>query len=106
LSLALFHRADDAFLALLIAASNLQLLTLSIRSTPDILVILFILLSFLGFAQIIFRGNLSFFSFLLAYGGAGLAVQTKGLLGIFPVAFAFVYCLVWHYRASDDSPPE
>jgi 4-amino-4-deoxy-L-arabinose transferase-like glycosyltransferase len=91
LSLILFGRAQSALLAALIAGSNLQLWTLSLRSTPDILVILFVLLSWLGMARIFFRGDHSFVAFLLFYGGAGLAVQTKGLLGLFPIAFAVLF---------------
>jgi 4-amino-4-deoxy-L-arabinose transferase-like glycosyltransferase len=99
LSLSLFDRPDGALGSALIAGSNLQLLTLSIRSTPDILVILFTLMSWWGFARIIFRGERSLKVYLLAYVGAALAVETKGLLGIFPVAFSFLYCVVCKDRA-------
>jgi 4-amino-4-deoxy-L-arabinose transferase-like glycosyltransferase len=97
-SLTLFRRPPDAALAALIIGSNVQLLTVSIRSTPDVLVSLFLLLSLLGFARIIFGGDRSWPSYALAYVGAGLAVQTKGLLGIASVAFAFLFCLLFKRR--------
>ena len=95
LSHVLFGSPQAALLSALMAGSNLQLWTLSIRATPDILVILFSLLSFLGFTKILFTPDRSWSAYLLAYGGAGLAVQTKGLLGVFPVVFVFLYCGVF-----------
>lgn len=86
-----YGRPEPAALAALIIASNFQLLSLAIRSTPDALLCLFALLSGLGFARILFRGDRSFLAALLAYGGAGLAVQTKGLLGLCPVAVAWLF---------------
>ena len=64
------------------SAQQLDRFTISIRSTPDVLLSLFVLLSLWGFARILFEGNRSWSSYALAWVGAGLAVQTKGLLGI------------------------
>lgn len=74
--------ARVALLASLIIGSNFQLITLSTRSTPDVLTCLFLLASMLGFSRVVFRGDRSFTAYLLAYGGMGLAVETKGLLGL------------------------
>ena len=80
-----------SMLAALVLGSNLQFLVLSVRSTPDVLVCLFVLASLLGFARILFQNDLTFAARLLAYAGAGLAIQTKGLLGALPVVFALGY---------------
>ena len=74
-----------AFLASLILASNIEMLTLAIRATPDVLSILFVLLSFIGFARIWFQADSTWLGPVLAFGGLGLAVQTKGLLGLCPL---------------------
>jgi 4-amino-4-deoxy-L-arabinose transferase-like glycosyltransferase len=91
LGLRLLGRPPAALLAALIVGSNIQVLALALRSTPDAWVCLFVLMSLLGFARVLFAADRSFGAYLLAYGGAGLAVQTKGLLGLCPVAFAFLF---------------
>jgi 4-amino-4-deoxy-L-arabinose transferase-like glycosyltransferase len=95
LSLVLFNRPQSALLAGWIAGTNLQWFTLSTRSTPDILVILFALMSWLGLARILFRGDYSFSAYLLTWAGAGLAVQTKGLLGLFPIACGLLFVIAF-----------
>lgn len=75
-----------ALLASLILASNIEWLTLAIRATPDVLLTLFVLLSFIGFARLRFQADSSWVGPVLAFGGMGLAVQTKGLLGLCPLA--------------------
>src|ERR1041385_370604 len=82
LSLDLFKRPAEALLAALIMASNVQLLTISIRSTPDGFLCLFVLLSLLGFARLIFTDDRSWKNYALAYIGAGLAIETRGLPGV------------------------
>jgi 4-amino-4-deoxy-L-arabinose transferase-like glycosyltransferase len=98
LSLVLFNRPQSALLAAWIAGTNLQWFTLSTRSTPDILVILFALMSWLGLARILFRGDDSFSAYLLTWAGAGLAVQTKGLLGLFPIACGLLLVIAFRDR--------
>lgn len=75
-----------ALLAALILASNIEVMTLAIRATPDVLSMLFVLLSFIGFARLWFRADATWLGPVLAFGGMGLAVQTKGLLGLCPLA--------------------
>jgi 4-amino-4-deoxy-L-arabinose transferase-like glycosyltransferase len=83
-----------ALLAALILASNIELMTLSTRATPDALVCLFVLVSMWGFARIWFAGDQSFVGPLLVFGGMGLAVQTKGLLGLCPLGANLLFCLL------------
>lgn len=79
------HDERTALVAALIAASNVELLTLASRATPDVLLILCVLVSMIGFARIRFQGDTSWLGPVLAFGGMGLAVQTKGLLGLCPL---------------------
>lgn len=94
LALRLLADRRKALLAALIVASNVQVLTISVRCTPDVLLALFTLLSFSGFARILLQRDESLAARLLAFGGAGLAVQTKGILGFFPIVFAVLFCLL------------
>jgi 4-amino-4-deoxy-L-arabinose transferase-like glycosyltransferase len=87
----IFNREDVAFLSVLILASNIAIITLATRSTPDVLVCLFSVLSMWGFARIWFAGD-RIWGPLLAFAGMGLAVQTKGLLGLCPLAANLVFC--------------
>jgi 4-amino-4-deoxy-L-arabinose transferase-like glycosyltransferase len=87
----LFRSAEVAVCAAAILASNPTLFHLSVRSTPDVLMGLFITLSFYGFLKILFEGERRARFYFIAYGAAGLAVSTKGMLGILPVLFAFAY---------------
>jgi 4-amino-4-deoxy-L-arabinose transferase-like glycosyltransferase len=87
----LYRERSVSVLAALIIGSNLQFLVLSTRSTPDVLVCLFAAVSLLGFARILFQNDRSLAAAVLAYAGAGLAVQTKGLLGCAPVVFALLF---------------
>ena len=80
-----FNSTGIALFAMFIAASNLELMRLATRATPDALLCLFATLSMYGFARIWFQQDRSFWGPLLAFGGMGLAVQTKGLLGLTPL---------------------
>jgi len=90
----LFRTEGTALTSAALIASNITVFIASVRSTPDILSCLFVSLSFLGFLRLIFTGDRGTWSYALAYGGAGFAVATKGLVGIFPVLFAFLFCLL------------
>lgn len=98
LSLVLFGHPAEAALAAMIAGSNVQLLTIAIRSTPDALLTLFVLLSLFGFARIIFAGETRWRNYAVAYLGAGLAVETRGLPGLSVAVFPFVFCLLCQRR--------
>ena len=93
-ALALIRRRPEALVAAAVMASNLSVLYMSIRSTPDILLTLFILMSMLGFTKLIFRGDRSAWNYGLTYLGMALAVATKGLFGLLPVLFIIGIVLV------------
>ncbi|MGD0745774.1 MAG: glycosyltransferase family 39 protein, partial [Verrucomicrobiota bacterium] len=94
LARAVFNSNRTALLAALIMASNSELMAISTRITPDALVCLFVLMSMWGFARIWFAGDQSFVGPLLVFGGMGLAVQTKGLLGLCPLGANLLFCLL------------
>jgi 4-amino-4-deoxy-L-arabinose transferase-like glycosyltransferase len=83
-----------SWLAALIIASNIEMLTLSTRATPDILVCLFVAMSMWGFARMWFQGDASALAPLLAYGGMGLAIQSKGLMGVLPLGANLLFLLM------------
>lgn len=90
ISLSLLHREQDALLAAIVIFSNEQFFILSSRSTPDILQTLFITASLYGFTNILFNRSKLLRDYGYAYIGSALTVATKGLLGIFPVSYAFL----------------
>jgi 4-amino-4-deoxy-L-arabinose transferase-like glycosyltransferase len=93
----LTRRSHEALMATAILASNLTMHNTSIRSTPDMLLCVFVLASLWGFINLIF-GNKRAGWFALAYLGSGFAVATKGLSGLLPVAYAFVFVAVSRSR--------
>ncbi|MDY0041858.1 MAG: glycosyltransferase family 39 protein, partial [Desulforhabdus sp.] len=90
ISFSLLHRKREAVAAVVVVFSNIQLLTLSTRSTPDILQFSFLMASLYGFSNILFNRSKTTLNYSYAYLGSALAIATKGLLGIFPVLFAFL----------------
>jgi 4-amino-4-deoxy-L-arabinose transferase-like glycosyltransferase len=91
LCLLLTGKPGHSLIATAIMASNLTVQHTSIRSTPDMLLCLFLLTSLSGFVGLIFHGPRTKW-YLLAYFGAALAVAAKGLAGLLPVVYAFLYC--------------
>src|SRR5262245_36489271 len=91
---ALFQRRDAALLAAGILLSNPLFRASSIRATPDVFLAVFLLASIYGFVRILFGGDRRLSSYLVAYVGAALAVETKGLSGLLPVAYAYGFCAV------------
>jgi 4-amino-4-deoxy-L-arabinose transferase-like glycosyltransferase len=87
------RRPDLALVATAIVASNLTMHNTSIRSTPDMLVCLFVLLSLLGFSNLFFNERRPHW-YALAFLGSGLAMATKGLSGLLPVLYAFLYAVL------------
>lgn len=80
LTLDLTGKPATARLAALMAMSNAVLITCSMRSMPDILLCFFMLLSAYGLLHMIALDRCTPTTRLAAYGGAALAVATKGLL--------------------------
>lgn len=94
MSLKIFSNIKWALLAAALLGANFQFIVLCLRATPDILQMLFINLSLYGFISLIMNNDQRLRNFLFAYLGAALAVETKGLLGLTPVAYAFIYLFV------------
>ena len=80
-----------ALLAALTLASNVQIITLSTRATPDIFVCLFTAISLWGLAKVWFSDDQTGAGAWLFYGGIGLSIETKGLLGLCPLAVAVLF---------------
>lgn len=85
----------------LILLPNLLLIMVAARSTPDILVTFWILVSAFGFIRLICYDDTCALSYWSAYGGAAIAVATKGLL---PIVFV-VYALAFAYWTSSSQQP-
>jgi 4-amino-4-deoxy-L-arabinose transferase-like glycosyltransferase len=80
-----------ALLAAVILASHPQFFLCSVRSMPDALMVFFVTLSAFGFLRLIVLEELTAGAFWMAYGGAALAVLSKGLLGAGIVLFAWSF---------------
>lgn len=93
LSRKLFEQSGAAVLTAVILVSNIQLIHISLRSTPDILQCLFLNISLYGFVLLIFHQDTRLRSYIMAYVGAALAIETKGFLGLTTVLYAFVFVL-------------
>lgn len=78
--------------AVLLAATSLMF-KMSLRATPDALLTLFMTVSCYGFVRVLHAGRRDHVSLLLGYGGAALAIATKGLLGLLPPLFAWIWCV-------------
>jgi 4-amino-4-deoxy-L-arabinose transferase-like glycosyltransferase len=82
---------ETAVLAAVITLSQPQIILASMRAIPDVLLCLFLLLSALGFLELIVLDRRTPRAYWAAYLGAALAVQTKGMLALVFVAFAWVF---------------
>ncbi|HKQ37460.1 MAG TPA: glycosyltransferase family 39 protein [Verrucomicrobiae bacterium] len=104
----LFVTTEPALVGALVLAANVQTMTIATRSTPDILLCLFVTASLCGFAELLLRDSRDWRSYALAYLGAGLACATKGLWGLLPLLFAlsFWLCRSRHIRISRFAPPQ
>lgn len=101
LSLKLTGDQRAARMTALILLSNPILVLSSIRSMPDVLLAFSMLVSAYGFIQLICLDKVQSVSYWAAYGGAAIAIATKGLL---PLAFV-AYALVFAYFASSAEQP-
>jgi hypothetical protein len=84
---------QTALLAAAMLASNFVFLRASINAIPDLPLTLFMLLGFIGFTGLLFREDRQTLYGLLAYGGTGLAVLTKGLLPLVMVGYVLAFSL-------------
>ncbi len=84
----LLHDDEAAFLAAAIVASCPDIILLSIRSTPDILLCLFLMVGFSGFAVLVRGEGEMRPAAARAWLGAGMAMAAKGGLGAVLVVYA------------------
>jgi 4-amino-4-deoxy-L-arabinose transferase-like glycosyltransferase len=87
---------ETASTAAFVLVVNPIFISVAARSTPDILVTFFLLISAYGFVRLICYGETRPAAYWCAYGGAALGVAVKGLL---PLMFV-LYALVFGYLAS------
>jgi 4-amino-4-deoxy-L-arabinose transferase-like glycosyltransferase len=78
-----------ALLAACIIASDVAIVTLARRSTPDILLVLFATATLLGLARILVAREAGLAPRMWLWVGAGAAIATKGGLGLVVILFAF-----------------
>ncbi len=98
---ALFRSEAAAFAAAVVAFSNNELYGAALRANPDVLLALFLAVSALGFAHLLFGGRRRARDPWMAYVGAGLAVATKGLLPVVFVLFVWAFAYLRRRRAGD-----
>src|SRR5262249_23916279 len=84
-------RPPAALLAALMAFSQPHLILAATWATPDALLCLFLLLSAWGFLLLLADERPPRWAPWAAYGGAGLAIATKGLLSLLFVAFVWAF---------------
>jgi 4-amino-4-deoxy-L-arabinose transferase-like glycosyltransferase len=98
LALRLSGRPAVAALAALLMLCHPLLIISATRSIPDVLLCLFVLLSANGFLGLLLEQRPGTGHHLAAYGGAGLAVVTKGLPVLLLVGFAWTFAMLnpWH----------
>ncbi len=89
----LFGSRAIAFTAMLILATNVEIMTASMRATPDVFLTFFSLLGLYGFAGLLLLERPRPSDAWWAYGGAGLAIAAKGMLGVVLVVFVFLFAL-------------
>ncbi|MDZ4773117.1 MAG: glycosyltransferase family 39 protein, partial [Planctomycetota bacterium] len=80
-------------LAALIVACDYEVVTLARRSTPDILLMLFTAASLFGLARLVVVKERSTAAAAWFWLGGGLAIATKGGLGVLVLAFGIVVIL-------------
>lgn len=91
LARSMLEDAGEALLAPLFLISNFTFLGHVGFSITDGLLTLAVLTSHYGFMRMLLKGESRGMVPYMAYGGAGLAVATKGIPGLLPVAFAWGY---------------
>ncbi len=91
----LFGDRTRGLTAALIAAAHVQLMLAATRSMPDILLTLFLMVSSWGFTRLLLLNKRTPITYWLAYGGAGLALASKGLLAVVFIAYIFAFAFYW-----------
>lgn len=88
------NNRKTAFVAGFITAANPLVLMGSARSIPDILLVLFLTVSAWGFLELMRRENPEKKFFWMAYLGAAIAFETKGLPAAAFTGISFLYLLL------------
>jgi len=86
-----FGRRKAGLVAVALLFSDYEVFTASWRLNPDALLALWVTLSLLGFALHTFSLRGSSKGLLLGYFGAGLAIATKGFLGVAAVLYGIAF---------------
>ncbi len=89
----LLKNKKAAFLAAFITAANPLVLMSSSRSIPDILLVLFLTISAWGFLEIMLTEKPSNKFYWMAWVGAALAFETKGLPAVAFAGISFLYLM-------------
>jgi 4-amino-4-deoxy-L-arabinose transferase-like glycosyltransferase len=96
LALVLFGSRKAAILAPIVLVSSSYFDRLSLRSTPDILLCLFVTISWIGLARILLRDDTSWQARAAFWCGTAAAIATKGGLGLLFLAFAACVLILHH----------
>jgi 4-amino-4-deoxy-L-arabinose transferase-like glycosyltransferase len=94
----LWGSARAGLLAVAVLAANNTFLTNSNVSTTDGLLTLGVILSQLGFMRVVFLGSRARRDYAWAYLGCALAMLAKGLIGLAPAGFAWLFALLLRRR--------
>jgi 4-amino-4-deoxy-L-arabinose transferase-like glycosyltransferase len=100
LGFSVYRRIRPALAGALLLGATSTMLKMSLRATPDMLLALFMTLSCYGLVRAVKAERRHHLFLLLGYGGAGLAVATKGLSGLLPPLFAWLWCLLERRRGA------
>ena len=90
-------RKKTALTAALITASNPLVLMSAGRSIPDILLVLFMTVSAFGFIKIMLDDNPKNKYYWMAYAGAAVAFETKGLPAAVFAGVSFLFLLLNYF---------
>jgi len=102
-----YGRSETALLAAVLLLTNVLFMDCSGHALPDTPLLAGMTLSHFGFVSLLLLRRRSWREYLCAYGGAGLAVGSKGLPGLLPVFFALLF-IAWakrRRRKQDDEAP-
>jgi 4-amino-4-deoxy-L-arabinose transferase-like glycosyltransferase len=88
----IFGRPEAGLIAVALLFSDYEVFTASWRLNPDALLALWVTLSLLGFAVHAFSLRGSSRGLMLGYVGAGLAMATKGFLGVGTILYGLAFC--------------
>ena len=100
LGFSVYRRNRPAMAGAILLGATSTMLKMSLRATPDMLLTLFMTLSCYGFVRAMQADRRHHLFLMLGYGGAGLAVATKGMSGLLPPLFAWLWCFLERRRGA------